>query len=290
MRISFRTELLAAAGAIIALVVLATFNEAGARFLTVPRLLLTMIVLLGIPGYFWQIALFPRVESLENWARAALVVSLSAASIPFLTLVVDGALWVPLRFETLLLSVSLWAGLGAGIAYVRRRPLARDEQFALQLPAVQIRESTRQDWLGSILIVVVVSSMLVAFSALALTYAVPGESQQFTEFYLLGSDGLAEAYPSSLRLAAPVTFNTSVINREERESRFSVVMMMGNDVIGQSDSIEVFPGEYTELSIAAIPVTVGNAQPLDLLLMREGTPEPYRRLRLWVDVEPAGAQ
>ncbi|HYO89137.1 MAG TPA: DUF1616 domain-containing protein [Candidatus Limnocylindrales bacterium] len=287
MRISIRTELLAAGGASTALVLLATFNEAGVAFFALPRLLLTMLLVLAIPGYFWQIALFPRASSLEGWARAALIVSLSAASVPFLILVLDGALQTPLRFETMLAGIVIWSGLGAGAAWFRRRRLPYAQSFALHVPAVHLRQSIRQDRLGSTLILVLAVSMLIIVVSLAATYIVPGPSQQFTEFYLLGSDGLAEAYLASLQVAVPVRFDTSVVNREDRTWRYSVVVMTGEDVIGQSISAAVAPGEQAQISVTAIPVRAGKAQPLDLLLMREGSVGPYRHLRLWVGIAAA---
>lgn len=288
-RISARDELVAAALLFATLALAIVLDEAGIQPASGPRLVLTLIAVLAVPGYFWQIALFPRRSSLESWERSALVVGLSASSIPPLAMVLDGLLHVSLHVETILAAVTIWTGFGILAAYARRRAVPADHRFHVRFAAARLSVRLRRDRTGALLIAGLALATGVWALALLLTYNAQGPGRSFTEFYVLGTESLAQNYPSALRVGSPTLLTTTVINRESHAAQYVVMARIADQVLGQSDPVTVAAGASADLTVTVLPLAKDTDVPLDLDLMRDGQTGVYRRLRLWVDVLPPSA-
>lgn len=284
MRLAFRDELLATVGVFAGLVIVVPLSATGFAPFVLLRLFLSMIALLLIPGYFWQAALFPENASLTWWGRAALCVGISAASVPFLTLLLDGLLYVPMHFTGIAAGVLVWSLIGAALAWWRRRRLEQADRFMLAIPVEQIRPVAAQDRLGTFLVALLLVAVAATGVALAVTYSVAGPARQFTEFSVLGPGDSAENYPRTLQVDTPTAIRLTVSNHEASAQRYFITARIGEQTVGASSAFDLADGASTGITLAITPTTTANDQPVDVILWREGFVGPYRTLRLWVDI------
>jgi hypothetical protein len=57
-------------------------------------------------------------------------------------------------------------------------------------------------------------------------------------------------------------------------------------LVAQQGPIELAPGQEQRLPISWRAPALGDDQSVELLLFRDGVADPYRRLQLWIDVDP----
>jgi uncharacterized membrane protein len=160
------------------------------------------------------------------------------------------------------------------------------------------------------LTVVLAIAILGAVGTLIYTMAVPKPGEKFTEFYILGIKCKPADYPTVCTLD-----NGSVVVVEYGDGR-SVPAQQGNVTIGISNQeyetstylvmskangepllinwegsrvVEIGPmtlahGETRELPVGLMPSHTGDAQLVELILYKDGGAEPYRSLRIWINV------
>jgi hypothetical protein len=108
-----------------------------------------------------------------------------------------------------------------------------------------------------------------AFAIVALiagwVFLVPTPDQYLTEFYVLGERGTADWYPYQVRPNEPITVTFGIVNRERT-------------------ALE--PGEAYEDDLSWRLSELGDDQRIDIYLLRGTDADPYRYLRLWVNVRP----
>jgi uncharacterized membrane protein len=285
MRISARGEAIAVAVTFGGLALTVLIDQGGHPLVALLRLTITAVALFILPGYFWHITLFPTAGALNGWERVALAISLSAASVPFLTLVLDGVLQVPLTLPVIALGVLGWTCLGALVALVRRRRLGPDAGFWMTIPLGNtVRVAALQGRVGTAIVVTVVGLVGLVGIAVVVTYTMPAPAQSYTQFYVLGQDGNAERYLNTLRVGLPADLRLGVINNEDRAFRAYIMVVIGNEPAGQSEIVNLEPGVKHEWTIPVTAVRASGPEPLTLQLWREQDNEAYRTLRLWVNV------
>ncbi|MFN8377228.1 MAG: DUF1616 domain-containing protein [Anaerolineae bacterium] len=284
MRLSIRGELLVVAAVFGGLLVLVPLSELGIGLFVLLRVALSMVGLFVIPGYFWQVALFPRIDTLPNWGRAALCIGLSAASVPFLTLILDGILYVPMVLTSVLVGILIWTLIGALMAWWRRHRLAPEDRYSVRVPLEQVRPIAAHDRLGTLLVALLVLAAGLFGAALVATYAVPGPAHRYSEFYVLGPDGNAEDYPRTLQTGIATTLLLTVSNHEGNSHRYMITAHIGGSTVGESESLSLDDGASATISLNITPTVAGDNQPIDVILRREGDAGPYRTLRLWADI------
>jgi uncharacterized membrane protein len=257
-----------------------------------PRLLLGLAYVLFVPGYWLTAALFPGKEDLDGIERTGLSLGLSVAWVSVLALILDRLpwglrLWPIFAREmasiVIFAIVSLWrqSRLPVDAAYVppmdwRPRPWWRS------LPVLEKR-----------IYLLCAGALLVAGLAAAWIFLVPSPDEFMTEFYILGEEGTAEAYP---REAAPgeelrVTMGIHNLEREAQTYRLEVwAVDPWEDRREQVQSAGPFTlarEEQVEQQIAWAMPWAGDDQMVDFYLYTgdaEGD-QPYRQLRLWLNVE-----
>jgi uncharacterized membrane protein len=109
-------------------------------------------------------------------------------------------------------------------------------------------------------------------------------NERFTEFYILGPEGLAENYPREAVVGRPVTVTVGIANREGIPAGYQVLVANDEHLIGQSGPVHLEPGGTDERPISFAPVVTGDDVEVIFFLYREGVEGPYRSLRLWLKV------
>ncbi|MGD8474167.1 MAG: DUF1616 domain-containing protein, partial [Anaerolineae bacterium] len=268
-------------------VVLLVFIFRGVSGLPLPlllvRLLLGLAYVLFVPGYAIQAALFPRRDALDVPERLALSFGLSVAVVPPLALILD---WLPwgLRLWPIVAAEGLAIALPSAVALIRRSRLPIENSPLLSVNLDLRGWWAAQDRTGRVLYAVLACALLLALvSAVAIVLS-PTPGEQFTEFYLLGPDGLAESYPREAAPGQELSVTAGIANREGQAAEYRIEVQVGGELVGMAGPVTLEDGEVWEAPVTYALSRPGDDQQTEFLLYRDGGQEPYRRLRLWINI------
>jgi uncharacterized membrane protein len=251
--------------------------------LPVLRLLLGLAFVLLVPGYALQAALFPRADDLDGLERLALSIGLSIAVVPPLALILDQLHW-GIRLWPIVIGEGGGIAICAAIAWLRRRRLPQEERPVLAVDVDLRGWWAAQDRAGQVLYGVIAGAfLLAALSAIAIV-ALPKPGERLTEFYVLGAGGLAEDYPRQAIVGQPLMVTVGIANREGIVSTYRVEVRVGGQPIGGTGPAVLQDGEVWEQAVLYALPAAGDDQQVEFTLYRDGGSEPYRSLRLWIDV------
>jgi hypothetical protein len=119
-----------------------------------------------------------------------------------------------------------------------------------------------------VLSIILVSGILGAIAALAYTLAKPTPGENFTEFYILGSEGKTQAYPEELLLGQEGRVTLGIVNREAGPMSYRVEWTIENTVAGEIQPIELQRGQEWEKEITFTPQLPGENQKLAFKLYK----------------------
>jgi len=247
-----------------------------------PRVALGLPFVLFFPGYTLIAALFPGREDLDGIERVALSFGLSIAVVPLIGLILNYTPW-GIRLYPILISLIFFILAMSLLGWYRRKRLPEEKRLALVLSI------TPPDWKGMsrldrVLSVLLVASILFAVGSLAYVITTPKVGEKFTEFYILGPGGKAEGYPRELKAGQEAEVILGVVNHEYSAVEYKVEIRAADKVIKAIDSIKLdHEGKYENRLSFSVKET-GQKIKVEFLLYRDGAPEPYRNLHLWVDV------
>ena len=121
--------------------------------------------------------------------------------------------------------------------------------------------STRDKALSSILGILI----LAAIGVIAYVTHSPPVGERFTEFYLLGVEGKAEAYPKELVVGEEGKVLVGIVNHEYQEMDYRVVVRidgMENQEIGP---VALAHEEKWEQEVSFLPEKAGDKQEVEFL-------------------------
>jgi len=209
---------------------------------------------------------------------------LSIAVVPLLGLVLN---YTPfgIRLYPVLVSLFAFTFLMSVAAMYRRKKLNVEERFApsFSMNVPRWGEMNRVDKslsMGLVIGVVVSGALLSSF------VAAPRVGERFTEFYVLGPSGKVEGYPTNLTLGENGTVILGIINNEHMEVNYSTVIRFDNETMGRIDGISLQHEERWEQNVTFTPTKAGEKLKLEFLLYVNGGTEPYRKLHIWIIVNP----
>jgi len=247
------------------------------------RLLLGLAFVLFVPGYALQAALFPRADDLDGPERLALSFGLSVAVVPPIALLLD---WLPwgIRLWPIVIAEALVIVVCSAVALLRRYRLPPKEQFRVRMQVDVGGWWATQDRTGRILYGVLAFAFLLAAASAIAIIVLPKPGEHFTEFYILGSEGLAESYPREVVAGEAVSVTAGITNREGVPANYQIEVRVGDQQIGAEGPIALADGETWEGPVQFTPAQAGDDQQILFLLYRDGSGEPYRTLLLWVNI------
>ncbi len=264
------------------LVLLASLVAALLAWLEAPLALRLPLGLLGVlllPGYSLSALLLPRADDLDGLERLALGFSLSPAVIAVVAPVLDRTPW-GLGYPALVVSLTGWTVLAATAAWWRRERLAPSHGPAF---TVTLRAS-RATWLA---LTALVGGLLLAAVALAMTLT--ASPPRLTEFFILGPDRLVENYPRQVRPGETVTVAVGITNHEGVAAAYSVEVGAGAATLARTAPKQMEAGTTWEGPVSFSLSRAGRDQEIQMRLLKDGNTQPYRQLRLWIDVLQAGS-
>jgi len=248
------------------------------------RIPLGLFLVLIAPGYVLQAALFARRDALDVHARIALSFGLSVAVLPVFALALDRLPWGIYLWPMTWMMIG-WLLVWSGIALVQRVVL---QDKAVLPPPVAPRSWWQQQSglqkLGhvsaSIAVVTVVFYAVFAFA--------DAREPLSTEFYVLGTEGRAENYPSEVAPGTPMQLQLGIVNREGHAVEYRVEVRSGGSVLNTVGPITIAEGATWQAPVRYAITTPGDDQLVDMLLFRAADTQPYRQLQLWVNVQEFG--
>ena len=252
------------------------------------RIVVGVPFVLFLPGYCLVAALYPRRNDLEGPERLALSFGLSIAVVPLIGLALNYSPW-GIRLEPILAFVTLFIVLAAAAAICRRWLLPAEEAFAVasdvglpRWPKLRLVDGV----LALALMALLAGLGVVSYSAATSR----GASERFTEFYILGSGGKAEAYPGLVNVGQRAAAVLGLVNHEGEDTAYHIAVRLDGEDADDIDALVLGDDERWEKTVVLLPTHAGNDQKAEFLLYKEGASEPYRSLHLWLDVERAPAE
>jgi len=251
--------------------------------LSLLRLLLGLAFVLFVPGYALQAALFPREDALDGPERLALSIGLSVAIVPPLALLLDRLPW-GIRLWPIVIGEGLAIALLSAVAVVRRRRLPPEARPTVAFNLDLKGWWATQDRAARVLYGVLAGALLLALISAAAIILTPKAGEQFTEFYLLGPEGLAESYPRETTPGQALSVTAGIANREGQAAEYRIEVLVEGELIGTAGPLTLEDDEVWEAPVTYALPRAGDDQQVEFLLYRDGAQEPYRHLRLWINV------
>ena len=252
------------------------------------RTILGLAMVLFLPGYALIAALFIEKDDLDGIERIALSFGLSIAVVPLLGL---GLNFTPfgIRLLPILITLILFTLIMVFITYIRRENLPADRQF--EVPFNEMYTSLKfelftksESKVDQILTIVLVLSIIASVSMLAYVIVTPKQGEKFTEFYILGPEGMADNYPTDLLLKEQGHLIVGVVNHEYVNVDYTMKMIMGDESLKEMQ-ISIEHNETWEQDVYFTPPYTGNDLKLNFFLYKNNNfTEPYRSLHLWLNV------
>lgn len=246
------------------------------------RIVLGAIFVLFFPGYTLLAALFPRKDSLQSVERVVLSFVSSVAIVPLIILVLNYTPW-HIRIEPIFASVAAFIFIASAVALIRRRGVPQSEKFQ---PSMQIKiprwgNQTRMDKVVSFLLLLLIIGSV---GALFYVFSTPKAQNNFTDFYMLGSQGTIQDYPKELVLGEQAEVTLEIANHEHQYLSYIIDMMLNGEKIQEIGPIGLADNEKWSQGVTLIPPQAGNDQKFEFLLYKGENTEPYLTLQLWLDV------
>jgi len=249
------------------------------------RIFLGVLFLLFFPGYALLAALFPRKDSLDPFERVALSFVLSIAVVPLLGLILN---YTPggITLYPIIISIASFILINSVIGLYRRHQLPQEQKFEFR-PSIKIKlpQWKQQGRLDKALTVVLVFSVIVAIGVLVYVVASPKTPEKFSEFYILGSEGMAANYPRSLVLGESTAVTLGIINKEHQDTVYQVAVTIDGEKVQDIGPVNLAHKGKWESMVTITPNKAGTNQKVEFLLYKGERSEPYLTLRLWLDVQ-----
>jgi len=260
---------------------------------TILRNVLGLPLVLFLPGYALIAALFPAKSDLDGIERTALSFGLSIAIVPLIGLVLN---YTPfgIRLLPVLVCLSIFIFIMCWLAYIRRASLPETEAFEISFSAAalslknEILEKSESK-LDRALTIILILSILMSVATLEYVILTPKEGERFTEFYVLGPQGIADNYTTDYTLGQSGTMIVGIVNHEYRPVNYTMQVRLENQLLPLPENLQHITLDHNETweeTVTFTPPLVGQNMKLEFLLFNEtDKTTPYRNLHLWINVD-----
>jgi uncharacterized membrane protein len=257
---------------ILLVLALATAGVFAALLPGLPELLRAPLVLplaLALPGYALIALLDPGRHS-GGIERSVMSLGLSLALTILGGLLLNLTPW-GLRREPWALLLGGLTLLFAVLSEVRRQRLVAAPATSAATPRPTFRLHPSQ-------------ALLLGLAALLMTGAVG-----VARFGALNqpSQGFTQLWLQAVEDGAPGTVRLGVSNQEQGPMRYQLRVTSGEQLLGEWDNLELQPGARWEV-VEALTLAPGAVQPIEATLYRDGEPEAYRSVHLYLGPAAAG--
>ncbi len=265
---------------------------------TLLQTILGLPFLLFIPGYALISALFPEDEPLDHVERLALSFGLSIALTPLTGLLLN-YIW-EISLAPILISLSTLILALIGLAYLRRLEIPIEERFDINL-RIDKPNWSEYDTIDKLLAVGTVILLISSVALAAHIITTPRTGERFTEFYILGPEGMADDYQTSLTVNQSSHLIIGIINREHQDMNYDLGIGLGlhpENMTRTEDMPNDFEFSLTNETYQSTNVIIEHherwEQHMNISVSEPGSyrlsffliveEEIYRTLHLWIEV------
>ncbi len=241
------------------------------------------VFLLLFPGYVLMIALFPHKDSLQGVERTVLTLVLSFAIVTLVGLVFNYTTW-GITLTPIFVAVVCLILVLCLIAHFRRRALPSGEQYKFPIHIERIQWGSANK-LDKVLYIGLAIAVIGALGTLVHVITEPKDEQIYTDFYILGSEGMMENYPQEVVLGEQAEITLGIRNHENRVGSYTVAVILNGEKVLGIGPISITDKEQWREDITLVPTRIGEDQKVEFLLYKGEGAEPYQELHLWLDVE-----
>jgi uncharacterized membrane protein len=248
------------------------------------RIVFGLPFLLFLPGYSLVSALWVKQSELEPLERVGFSLGLSLAIVPLVGL---GLNYTPggITLASVVLSLYLIIILLNVIALFRRRMLSPEERFAVKTEFVlsKVDSMTSTD---TIVIVVVIIAIVIGVGLLSFIAMNP-PSEQYSEIFILDSNGTTENYPTELDVNESASLIVNVVNHEQEDTDYQVVITLESQDNGNVtlEDLEFSLENKEEWEyVLTFSANQSGLYRLNIELFRGNDEEVYATNHLWIDV------
>ncbi len=255
------------------------------------RTILSIPMVLFIPGYLLIAALFTKKEDLDTLERIVLSFGFSIAIIPLLGLLLN---YTPfgIRLIPVLITICIYDIILMSITVYRRRELSKDERFSIHFDKVfeiiNNEINVPKNKTERVLTIILIFTIILTVGVIYYVITTPRMGEKFTEFYILGPSEKAESYPTELKLGSNITLLTGIVNHENSPINYTLRIILDDDILS-SEELMLNHNDKLEKNVTFVPYKKNNDKDNDkklkLLLFKENNfTTPYRELYLWVNI------
>lgn len=235
------------------------------------RLITGLILVLILPGYTLTSCLFPKAHDLEPINRIALTFGFSTVVVALIGYALNFADW-EINRSSMGICIGSVVLVFALLGIYQRSRLNLQSQSVLLSP---LRHVLRNGLLALLFLGITGAVILSATAQTSQKY--------FTEFYVLGTAGLMESYPSSLVPGEPFTITLGIKNYESDVSFYRVEGSIGADKTVLAHPTLQIGEDWEQHFQLTAPNTLGQREVI-FELYKDQSNEPYRTLRLTITV------
>ncbi|MGO9386932.1 MAG: DUF1616 domain-containing protein [Methanobacterium sp.] len=252
---------------------------------TVPRTILGLFLIIFIPGYAFIAALFPKNGDLNKLERLILSFGSSIVITPMLGLILN---YTPygISLESGLLALSSLTVILVFIAYLRRVLTTPVNRFKVDLSGFKSlgTKLSRESLTGKISSAILILSILLAISATVYVIFEPKpEVESFTQFYILGSDGMLSDYPINLTSGETGNLTIGIVNHENKQTTYNLVVT-SDGIVQTNQIITLNNNQSVQIPFNFTAGQPGNREMVFNLYKSPDDNNIYRNLHLWLNI------
>ena len=249
-------------------------------------------VILGIPqafffpGYVLIGALFPRKDSLKQVNRLALSLGFSIVIVVLTGLMLNYFPW-GIGLYSIIISISILILFLSIITWYTRRRYHPDERYgiAIRPPDWNLINHFRSLNQPHLSLIIFTAFLVVGFAVfVSYTMARPPEKAPFTEFYILGVENRADAYPLDLKSGEEGAVIIGIVNHEYETTDYRLEVVIDENKLYELFPIVLEPGEKWHQEIKFTLERVAQKQKVEFRLSQD-TEQSGAVRYLWVNAK-----
>jgi uncharacterized membrane protein len=253
----------------------------------IPRISITLLFILFIPGYSLISTFFPKHGDMKVSSRIALSFGTSIVIVASTGLLLHFIPILGLSYISILFSVFVLIFIFSVTAIIRDYRVPIHERISYKLSINLPGWSSLHSFDKGLYVVsaLTILILIITFSYLALS---PVAGERYSEFYILDSQGKTADYPDQIKLGDSSSILIGVVNHEEEQTDYCVEIYISTQKVAEIHTGKLNNSEKWEKLIEVIPQYSGNNQKMEFWLFKNGEAQPYNNnsLHLFINVLP----
>ena len=248
------------------------------------KAILGIVFISFLPGYAFISYLFPKKSTINLSERLLLSFATSIALVTLLGFILN---YTPfgIHLEIMAVIMTLFIILFAILTYFKRKHVDKSKAFSpVFIPKIENikkiieRENKIDKGLSIILIILIILTISMT------TYAIvkPKPIENFSEFYILGSNGMNN-YPTTLNSGQNASLTAVIVNHENEPKSYRMVLNLNGTKIGEK-YITLENGQRLDIPIIFTAGNPGKSEFELLLYKQPDLQNIYLSLHFWITI------